>query len=547
MRGADAIARFLKQENVQFITGFPENLVFDAAASLGIRPLIARTERAAVNIADGYSRMTGGRNIGVVTVQEGPGAEAAFGAVAQAYGDGSPIFVIPGSYDRPMQHVPPYLDIGRTYDGITRLNLTVNDADAILPACRRAMGALRRGPRGPVVVSPSHDLLYAEIGDVPAGANVIDTHRSLADPEDVRKIVSALSAAECPVILAGQGVFYAEAWDELLELAEGLDAPVMTTLNGKSAFPENHPLALGTGGRSRPRMVDHFLAKADFVLAVGSSLTISDYITPIPSGKKVAQITHDPSDVGKCHDVGLAAIGDARLVLQQILERLKAEKQSSFSRRTDGPRAREVQSVKQAFLAEWMPRLTSKDAPISPYRVVWELNRTVDKKKTVVTHDAGNPRDQMIPFFEAIVPHGYMGWGKTTQLGSGLGLMIGAKLARPDWTAINLMGDAAFGMVSADVETAARLNLPITTIVMNNGVMGGYGRFMPVATERYRANRLSGRYADLAASFGVYSESIKDPEAIGPAIRRCVERNAAGESALLEIYTREEPVFPLGQ
>lgn len=547
MRGADAIAGFLKRENVQFIAGFPENLVFDAAASLGIRPLIARTERVAVNIADGYSRMTGGKSIGVVTMQEGPGAEAAFGAVAQAFGDGSPIFVIPGSYDRPMQFVPPYLDIGRTYDGITRLNLTVNDADAIIPACRRAMGALRRGPRGPVVVSPSHDLLYAEIGEVGPAARVAESFRSLADPDDVSRIAAALLKAECPIILAGQGALYAEATEELLALSESLDAPVMTTLNGKSVFPENHALALGTGGRSRPRMVDHFLAKADFVLAVGSSLTLSDYITPIPASKRIAQVTHDPADIGKCYDVELAAIGDAKLVLQQILERLKQDSQCAAFRRTDGARANEVQSVKQTFFAEWMPRLTSKDTPISPYRVVWELNRAVDKTKTVVTHDAGNPRDQMVPFFEAVVPHGYMGWGKTTQLGSGLGLMIGAKLAQPDWTAINLMGDAAFGMVSADVETASRLKLPITTIVMNNGVMGGYGRFMPVATERYRANRLSGRYADLAASFGVYSESIQDPEAVGAAIRRCVTKNVAGESALLEIYTREEPIFPLGQ
>lgn len=546
MRGADLIAEVLKRENTSFVTGFPENLVFDAAANLGIRPLVARTERVAVNIADGFSRMTAGRRIGVVTVQEGPGAEAAFAAVAQAFGDNSPILVIPGAYDRNMQGVHPNLDIARTYRGITRLTVPINDANAILSSCRRAFSALRRGPRGPVVISPSHDLLHEDIGERSAAYSEIQICRSQADPSDIANIAKALGKARSPIIVAGQGILYAEASQELQELAELLDIPVMTTLNGKSAFPENHRLALGTGGRSRPMMVDHFLAKADFVLALGTSLTISDYVTPIPEGRVIAQVTHDAADIGKCYDVAIAAVGDAKLVIRQLIDTIRPQ-QALQKQGTAGGRAAELQAVKTAFLSSWMPRLTSDEVPISPYRVVWDLANTVDRSKTVVTHDSGNPRDQMIPFFESAVPHGYMGWGKTTQLGTGFGLMLGAKLAKPDWTAINLMGDAAFGMIAADIESGARLQIPITTIVMNNGVLGGYDKFMPVATERYKANRITGHYRDLAAAFGVYAETVEKPAEIVPALRRCISMNTEGRSALLEILTREEPNFPLGQ
>jgi len=544
MRGADLIAEVLKKEDVSFITGFPENLLFDAAANLGVRPIVARTERVSVNIADGYARMTNGRKIAVVTVQEGPGAEAAFGAVAQAFGDNTPILVVPGAYDRHMQGVSPYLDVAQTFRSLSRLSIPINDPEAILPACRRALGALKRGPRGPVVLAPSHDLLYRDIGEPSTFCSSGGSCRSLADPTDVEEIVKILTSARSPVILAGQGVLYAEATAELKEFAELLNAPVMTTLNGKSAFAENHPLALGAGGRSRPGTVDHFLGKADVVLALGSSLTVSDYITPIPRGRIIVQVTHDPADIGKCYDVAAAATGDVKLVIRQLVDCIKQRLGSELRNTNDV--VREIKTVKSEFLKAWLPRLTSEEVPINPYRVVWDIQKAIDRTRTVLTHDSGNPRDQLVPFYESLKPRGYIGWGKTTQLGTGFGLTLGAKLARPDWDAVNIMGDAAFGMIAADIETGVRLRVPITTVVMNNGVMGGYGKFMPVATERFQANRVTGQYGDLARALGAYAETIVAPGEIIPALRRCLIKNEEGHAALLEIVTREEAVFPLG-
>lgn len=161
-----------------------------------------------------------------------------------------------------------------------------------------------------------------------------------------------------------------------------------------------------------------------------------------------------------------------------------------------------------------------------------------------MTHDAGNPRDQIVPFWETPIPHGYIGWGKSTQLGTGLGLVMGARLAAPDRLVINLMGDAAFGMVGMDFETAVRSKIPILTIVMNNGLMGGYEKHLPVSTARYGTRFLSGDYSKIADGLGGYTERVEKPHDLVPAIKRAIAEVDAGRAVLLEVMTREEPVYP---
>jgi acetolactate synthase-1/2/3 large subunit len=311
----------------------------------------------------------------------------------------------------------------------------------------------------------------------------------------------------------------------------------MTTLNGKSTFPENHPLALGTGGASRTKMVRHFLNKADLVIGIGTSFTRSYYITPLPDGKTIAHITHDSSDIGKDYFVAHSIIGDAKLVIKQLIDAFGSND------RSDNAVADEIAAVKSEFLAEWMPRLTNNDSPISPYRVIWEVMQNFDRTRTIVTHEAGSPRDQVVAMYESVVPHGYIGWGKTTQLGTSLGLAVGAKLARPDWYAINIMGDGAFGMIGMDFETAVRYQIPICTIILNNGVLGGYDGYLPISTEKFGTRNLSGHYADLGRSLGGYTERVEKVEDLKPALIRAIQEMDAGRPVLLDIITREESVF----
>jgi thiamine pyrophosphate-dependent acetolactate synthase large subunit-like protein len=537
---ADRIARLLQREGAEFVVGFPENRLLDSASALGMRPIVTRTERVAVNIADGFARASDGERIAPCVTQYGPGAEAAFAAVAQAYGDRSPILLIPGEHDRDKQDAPPNLRAEEAFRPITRFAATVNDADHAPEVFRRALHALRAVRNGPVLVAVANDVLHGDAGEADWDVPVASRRRSQAAPQDVAEAARILREARAPVILAGQGVLYAGASSALVELAERTGIPVATTLNGKSAFPEDHPLALGTAARTRPAAVDRFLADADVILGVGTSFTRSLYITPLPAGAALGQITDDPADIGRGYPVEFACVGDARLVLEQLLAELDGAGLG------DREAAHRVADAHAGFRERWMPRLTSNAGPISPYRVVWDLMHVVDRARTVVTHDAGHPRDQIVPFYQAIVPRGYLGWGKSTQLGTGLGLAMGARLARPDRLSVNIMGDAAFGMVGMDIETAVRCRIPILTIVMNNGLMGGYGEHMPQAVERYGAHRLGGDYAGVAASLGAHTERVAEADELRGAIARCAAAAESGRASLLEVMTHEEPELALG-
>jgi thiamine pyrophosphate-dependent acetolactate synthase large subunit-like protein len=545
MKCTEAIARVLQAEGVEFMTCFPLNPIIDAAAALNIRPLVARTERVVVNIADGYSRMTSGRKIGVCAVQYGAGSENAFAGVAQAYGDSTPLLVLAGALEAASLSIPPNFKASRNYRHITKWSETVTDPARIVSMMQHAFALLRSGKSGPVLLEFPSDVMAA---DFPGRFDYQPQRRfcPAGDERDVRAAVEALIAARRPVIMAGQGIIYAEAWAELQELAELLQVPVMSSLNGKGAFPENHPLALGTAnGFSRPKTVEHFLGKTDLVFGIGTSFTRSKFICPIPAGKTIAQVTLDESDISKDYPTSSGVIGDAKAVLVQMIAAVKLSLGEN-GRRGDEAVAVEIRAVKDAYLKEWMPRLTAEGEPISPYRVIGELIRTVDPHRTVVTHDSGCPRDQLVPFYETVVPHGYVGWGKSTPLGSSLGLIMGAKLARPDWLAVNVMGEAAFGMVGMDFETAVRNRIPILTILMNNGVMGGYTKKQPIATELFGIHKLTGRYAKVAEALGGHAERIEKTADLKPALRRAIAATEAGNPAFLEIITAEEPDFPCG-
>jgi thiamine pyrophosphate-dependent acetolactate synthase large subunit-like protein len=165
---------------------------------------------------------------------------------------------------------------------------------------------------------------------------------------------------------------------------------------------------------------------------------------------------------------------------------------------------------------------------------------TVDVPNTIITHDAGSPRDQMSPFWQAQTPLSYIGWGKTTQLGTGLGLAMGAKLAKPDKLCINVWGDAAIGFTGMDIETAARERIPILSILLNNASMAMELPVMPVATEKFRSTDISGNYADLACALGAYGERVSEPGQIVPAIQRGIRQTQEGRPALLEFITQKE-------
>jgi acetolactate synthase-1/2/3 large subunit len=546
MSNADLIIEILEREGVEYLFGFPNNRLFNSAASHSIRPVIARTERVAINMADAYTRMHNGQKIGVVAVQDGPGIEASFPAIAQAYGDNTPLLMLPGAHAPAMQDYDPQFIASRSFRDITKLASLINDPRTIPRKLEMAFSALNNGKTGPVLLETAANLLWGQYPEESKpDYQSPGRYRSMADPADVSEILDALLAASRPMILAGHGVLYADACGELKRLAQLLQLPVATSLLGKSAFPEDHELSLGTAGRTITKAAGHFANEADFILGVGTSFTINDFTARMPVNATLGQITNAPQDIAKCRPVVCAAVGDARLVLRQLIELAESKLGGSGSPDRSN-QLEEIAELKKAFFDEWSERLLCDDAgAISPYRVIHEMNTLFDKTSTVVTHDAGNPRDQLVPFYEATTPRGYLGWGKSTHLGSSLGFAMGAKLAKPDWLSVNFIGDAGFGQTANDFETAVRVGVPIMTVLVNNGVMGGYGAYMPDAVERYQASSLGGDYTAMANAMGGYAERIESSSDVRAALARGIEQTQTGKAVLLEFVTKEEPVLAM--
>jgi acetolactate synthase-1/2/3 large subunit len=542
MKGIEAIARILKREGVEYLFCFPINPLIDAAAAEGIRPIMTRTERTLVNMADGYTRVSSGGRRGVCAVQSGAGIENSFAGVAQAHSDSVPILILPGHRGRMQTALPPNFEATPNYAGITKWVAQINEAQRIPEMMRRAFTLLRNGQPSPVILEILNDVADATLDGEDIDYEPPSVNRSAGDPQAIEAAVEALLTADRPLLHVGQGVLQAEAWEELQLFAELLQAPVLTTIAGKSAFPENHPLSAGTAGYTSSGVASHVLEGADLVFGVGTSFSSSLLSTSVPPGKTMLQATINEHDLNKVYPIDYAIIGDVKLILQQMIAAIQ-ERRGPEARRAETAVADEIRQVKESWLAEWMPKLTSDEVPINPYRVVWDLMQAVDRTQTIVTHDSGNPRDQILPFYETLIPHGYIGWGKSTQLGYSLGLAMGAKLGQPDKLVINFMGDAAIGMAGMDLETAVRERIPILTILLNNGALGGYEKHMPVATERYRTKFLSGSYATVAQGLGVYSERVEQPVDIIPAIERAKAAIANEQPALLEIMTREEGAF----
>ena len=538
MKAADAIAEILKREGVDTLIGYPVNHILEHAARADIRPVIVRQERIGLHMADAMARLSSGDRIGVFAMQHGPGAENAFGGVAQAFGESVPILVMPMGYARDIAHVRPNFNSTAAFRPVTKSCEPVSSAAEIPNVLRRAFTQLRNGRPGPAVVEVPGDVFGEEVPE-PLDYEPVMSTRSGPDPGDVERVAALLVEAERPVIYAGQGVHYAKAWSALRRLAEQLAAPVTTSLQGKSAFPENHPLSLGSGGLAIPKPVHTFLNEADLVFGIGCSFTKTNFGVDMPVGPTIVHATLDPVDLNKNVRAHHALVGDAGLTLDALNEAV-AERLRGKEARDAGPVAARISSIRDEWLAEWEPKRGSNSAPLSPYRVLADLARTVDLANTIITHDAGSPRDQLSPFWVSTEPLSYLGWGKTTQLGYGLGLAMGAKLAAPDKLCINVWGDAAIGFTGMDFETAVRERIPILSILLNNFSMAIELKVMPVSTEKYRSTDISGDYAAMARAFGAFGERVTEPGEIVPAIERGIRATRDGQPALLEFITDKE-------
>jgi acetolactate synthase-1/2/3 large subunit len=535
------IANILKAEGVEFVSTFPTNGVNNALGPAGIPLIMMRDDRYAIAMADAYSRVNNGNKIGVATVMGGvnsAGVQISYGGIAQAYEDGSPILVLADGVPTGQTQNSPY-DPVAALKHVTKWSARIDTPEVTPQFLRRAFTLMRSGRPGPVFLSVPRGM--GEYDEDTRPYIPVKGWRSAPDPSDVTNAANILRNAKKPLIFVGEGVLYANATQELIELAELAQVPVVTTIKGKSAFPETHALSIGARGGPASK----FIEECDVLIAVGASLSPGRFSHGVPNaaGKQIVQIVVDEWDLNKMSPTDHAVVGDAKLSLAAINDDLRANPDHQH----DPFLLTDVAAAKAAFDAEYGAHLTSTETPINPYRVYGGLQNVLDPQNSFVTHESGNTRDQLTTTYKTTIPRGFLGWGNVSTLGFSFGAVIAAKLAFPDRQCIAVSGDAGIGYMLGNLEVAVRYKLGITVIHIANNGFSGYGPGFwgaghdPYTHEITDTNQIN--MARTAAELGYYSERVDDPAEVESALERALAQNAKGKPAYLEFIASQFPVY----
>ena len=540
---ATGIARILKQEGIEWVSTFPVCNVNNALGQEGIPMVMMRDDRYAVALADAYSRINAGNPIGVCTFQGGvnaAGLQVAYAGMAQAYEDGSPVLCITDGVPIGATENSQF-DVTSSLKSVSKWYGYVDKPERIPEFMRRAFTMLRTGRPGPVVLAiPEPNGLYDETADpyIP-----VKGWKSAPNPDDVTKAIELLLNAKHPLIYAGEGVIYAGASAELTSFAELANAPVVSTLKAKGAFPENHPLFVGVRGDQ----VDHYLNKSDLILAVGSSLSPGRFAHGIPNAvnKTIIHCTVDELHVNKAYPTAAALIGDARFALQALEKELSDK--TSGNGRAPGSVAAEVKSARDSAMAQYREVMASTDKPINPYRVYAGLMEVLDPNKSFVTHESGNTRDQLSTVYETLVPRGFLGWGNVSSLGFSLAATIAAKISFPDKHCVAVTGEAGLGYMMGNLEVALREKLGITVVHVSNGGFSGYGPgFWGDGHDPYTYKVTGNDEIDMSnviGALGYHTERVTEPSEVGPALKRAMAANDSGQPAYIEFICSQYPIY----
>ncbi len=540
---ATGIGRILKQEGVEWVSTFPVCKVNNALGREGIPMVMMRDDRYAVALADAFSRINAGSPIGVATFQGGvnaAGLQVAYAGMAQAYEDGSPVLCITDGV--PIGETEnSQFDVTSSLKSVSKWYGYLDRPERLHEFMRRAFTMLRTGRPGPVVLAiPDADALYDEAADPYAP---VTGWKSLPNPADVAHAVQLLLGAQDPLIYAGEGVIYAGASAELKELAELANAPVISTLKAKGAFPEDHPLFVGVRGDQ----VDHYLNKCDLLLAVGSSLSPGRFSHGIPNAvkKTIIHCTVDELHVNKAYPTTAALIGDARFTLQALNKELSDK--TSGNGRPPGNVATEVKAARDDAMAQYRQAMASTDRPINPYRVYAGLMEALDPLNSFVTHESGNTRDQLSTVYDTLVPRGFLGWGNVSSLGFSLAATIAAKISFPQKHCVAVTGEAGLGYMMGNLEVALRQKLGITIAHVSNGGFAGYGPgFWGDGHDPFTHRVLGYDEVDMSrviGELGYHTERVTEPSEVVPALKRALAANDSGQPAYIEFICSQYPIY----
>jgi sulfoacetaldehyde acetyltransferase len=549
MTAAEAIVESLRVEGVKYLFGLPGSCMLEILDVLydspDIKFISTRHEQVAAHMADGYARVSG--TPGVCMTTNGPGATNLVTGIAGAMLAHSPVIAITGASMTSQIYRDSFQEIDQVsiFKPITKWSVQVNRAERIPEMFRQAFRMAMSGKKGPVHIDLPRDLLYEKMDvDIQPKERYRPNVRVGGDTQAVTTALQLLRKAERPVIVAGGGVLWSGATEEVLEFAESLTIPVATSYGRNDAIPSKYPLAVGPLGRGGWESAIRLVKEADVILAAGSRL--SHFTTYygyefIPRGAMIIQIEIDPKELGRNYPVEVGILGDVKTILQEMIRKVKASGSTSRQNR----RLREIQTTKEEWLAEREKAWSSPHIPIKPQRVYKELN-SVLPKDVIVTLDAGSACGFAYQMLDFSMPRSFIPPLDFGCVGIGYPTGLGAKVARPDRPVVTLSGDGGFAMAIHDIGTAVKYKIPTVTIVMNNFCWGSEKAYQKYFyEERYIGSELvNPDFAKLAELFGAKGQRVEKPEELAPAIESAL---TSGLPEIIDVIIDPEELAPLAR
>uniref|UniRef100_A0A7V4XRP5 Acetolactate synthase n=1 Tax=Acidobacterium capsulatum TaxID=33075 RepID=A0A7V4XRP5_9BACT len=543
MTGAEILWAVLAGEGVDTVFGYPGGAilpVYDALRKFPIRHVLVRHEQGAVHMADGYARASG--KVGVAVATSGPGATNMVTGLATAMLDSIPLVCISGQVSSKVLGSDAFqeVDITGVTLPVTKHSYLITRAEDIAPALREAFVIASSGRPGPVLLDITKDAQQAVADyDFEAAAAEARRHHPMRRVEDdaVAQATELIRNAKRPVILAGHGVLQSGAEEQVRTLAERMQIPVAQTLLGLGGFPATHPLSLGMMGMHGESWVNEAIQKADLLIACG--MRFDDRVTGTlatyaPNAKKI-HIEIDPSEINKNVKADVALIGDLAEVLEQLLPRLAARK--------DSPWLREIAASKGSAAVRDITNIPD-NGHLYAAHVIHDIWRVTDGKAIVVT-DVGQHQMWEAQYYKHDEPRTLITSGGLGTMGFALPAAIGAKIACPEREVWVVAGDGGFQMTAAELSTAAQENVDLNIAVINNGYLGMVRQWQEFFYEKnYESSPiLSPDFVKLAEAHGIRGAAVKSRPEVVPTVEEA--RKTKAPFLINFMVEKEDSVYPM--
>ena len=545
--GAEALVKSLAAEGVEVVFGYPGGVVlpiFDALYEAeGIRTILTRHEQGATHAADGYARATG--KTGVVIVTSGPGAANTVTGIANAYMDSVPLVVITGQVATHVLGTDAFqeTDITGITIPITKHNYLVDDAADIPEIVMEAFHIASTGRPGPVLIDIPVDVSRGELTfkfpehvQLPGYKPTVKGHA-----KQINEAARLISKARKPLLYVGGGVLASGAWKELKELAELMQLPVVTTLMGKGAFPEDHHLFVGMPGMHGGKFTNYAITETDLLFGIGVRFDdrVTGKLATFATKAKIVHADIDPAEIGKNRSVDLPIVGDAKAVLTAIIAELR--------RMNAEPRTDAWMRVIDDWRGRYPFHYHPSETEIMPELVVERVRELTKNRPTVYCTEVGQNQMWACQYLRLREPRTWASSGGLGTMGYGLPAAIGAQIGRPDYLVVNIAGDGSIQMNSQELATASINKLPVKVIILNNGYLGMVRQWQELFYDkRYSSSTLPQDCPDfvkLAEAYGAFGIRVTKTDELDAALAAAFDFDGP---AIVDVRVeREENVFPM--